>query len=171
MQSKLKKILLIFSITSFLVFCALFLFLFEEIGNNNKVSKQAQSDFLQEASRRQNIKDFNNSFKSIEEDKVLLETHFAQSSNIVPFLDLIEKTGDSVGTKAEVSFIEIAKDNSGLVIIMKDTGNFNQVYKFIRLLENFPYELELTSVEMHSVPTENKNIWEAILKIKLISFI
>ena len=72
--------------------------------------------------------------------------------------------------------IEVTKDNTGLILKMKDTGSFSQVYKFITLLENSPYELEFTSVNIHSLLKEDKNntqktIWEADLSIKLISFI
>jgi uncharacterized membrane-anchored protein YhcB (DUF1043 family) len=180
MQSKFKKISLIVSIITFLFFCALFLFLYKEIENNTKISEQTQLNLQKEISRREEIKNFNDSFKTIEKDKLELETHFAKSSDIVPFLNTIEKTASNVGTKAEVSFIEVAKDNTGLVVEMKNTGSFEQVYKFLMLLENSPYELEFSSVEMNSVSTEEvgkngksvkRNEWEATFKIKLISFI
>lgn len=178
MKNKFKKTSLIVPIIAFLLLCVLFFFLYKEIKNNIEISKQAQANLEKEILRREEVKNFNNSFKSIEQDKALFETHFAQSSDIVPFLNTIEKMADSVGTKAEVSFIEVAKDNTGLMIEMKDTGSFSQVYKFLMLLENSPYELEFTSVEMHSTPildvngkSIKGNAWEALFKIKLISFI
>lgn len=175
MQSKLKKTSLIFSIIIFLFFCASIFFLYMEIEKNNKVLKELEVDLQNGMSKRLEIKNFNDSFKSIEQDKILLETHFVQSSDIVPFLNTIEKMASSVGTEAEVSFLEIAKDNSGLILYMKDKGTFEQVYKFILLLENSPYELEFTSVEMQSVSNQEdiknkKDLWEVNLKIKLISF-
>lgn len=178
MQNKFKKTSLIISITVFLLCCVLFFFLFREIKNNIEISKQSLVDLEKEIARREEVKNFNNSFKSIEQDKTLFETHFAQSSDIVPFLNTIEKMALGVGTKAEVSFIEVAKDNTGLMIEMKDTGSFSQVYKFLMLLENSPYELEFTSVEMNSISvldangkSTKGNAWEALFKIKLISFI
>ena len=178
MQNKFKKTLLIISITAFLLCCVLFFFLLREIKNNIEISKQSQVDLEKEIARREEVKNFNNSFKSIEQDKTLFETHFAQSSDIVPFLNTIEKMANSVGTKAEVSFIEVAKDNTGLMVEMKNTGSFSQVYKFLVLLENSPYELEFTSIEMNSIPALDANgksikgnVWEALFKIKLISFI
>ena len=176
MQNKFKNSTLIVSVIIFLILCIMFFFLFKEINNNIKTSKELQTNLQKEIKRREEIKDFNNSFKSIEQDKNLLETHFAQSSDIVPFLNKIEKMANSVGTEAEVSFIEVAKDNTGLILEMKDVGSFSRVYKFITLLENSPYELEFTSVEMNSTSDTSKkstkeNIWEATLKIKLISFI
>lgn len=180
MQNKSNKISLIVSIILFLLICVLFFFLYKKTEDNIKISKQSQIDLQKETSKRQEIKDFNDSFKLIEQEKILFETHFAQSSNIVPFLNAIEKMANSVGTKTEVSFIEVAKDNTGLILEMKSAGNFEQVYKFIMLLENSPYELEFTSVQMNNVIAGNinkdkknakKNAWEALLRIKLISFI
>ncbi len=179
-KSKLNKTLLIFSITIFLACCFLFFFLYRGVKSNVEMSKESQVALDKEILRREEVKKFNDSFKSIEQDKTLFETHFAQSSDIVPFLNTIEKMAESVNIKAEVSFVEVSKDNTGLVVEMKDTGNFEGVYKFLTLLENSPYELEFTSIEMHSVPADelmkNKknikvNTWEAIFKIKLISFI
>ena len=178
MQNNFKKISLVVSVIIFLVFCVSFFFLYKEIKNNIEISKASQTDLQKEIAKREEIKSFNDSFKSIEADKTLFETHFAQSSDIVPFLNTIEKMASSVGTKAEVSSIEVAEDNTGLLLEMKDSGSFSQVYKFITLLENSPYELEFTSVEMYTVSGDDtdkkgtkKGGWEAIFKIKLISFI
>ena len=180
MKNKTNKNLLIISIIIFLLFCGLFFFVYREIANNIKLAQQAQVELQKEAIKREEIKDFNNSFKLIEQEKNLFETHFAQSSDIVPFLNTIEKMASSVGTDVAVSFIEVAKDNSGLVIEMKDTGTFDQVYKFLMLLENSPYELKFTSVQISNSVIEElgknkkilkKKVWQAELKIKLISFI
>ncbi len=168
MQNKSKKILLAVSIIIFLFFCIILFFVYKQTTNNMKTSEESQALLQKEISRREEIKSFNDSFKSIEVDKTLLETHFAQSSDIVPFLNAIEKMASSTGTKAEVSFIEIAPDGSGLLVDMKDTGSFSQVYNLLRLLENSPYELEFTSIEIHNATKGN---WEATFKIKLISFI
>ncbi len=176
MKNKSNKIFLMTLIIISIFLCAFFVFVYKQTKNNIQTVEQVETDFGKEAARREEIKEFNNSFKSIEEEKTLLETHFAQSSDIVPFLNKIEKMATSVGTKVDVSFIEVAKDNSGLVLEMRDTGGFEQVYKFLKLLENSPYELEFSSVEMRNALIEDgkggsKRNWEALVKMKLISFI
>jgi hypothetical protein len=178
MQNKSKKISLIISILIFLILCTFFFFFYKEIKNNISSAKESQDMLQKEISRREEIKNFNDSFKSIEADKILFETHFAQSSDIVPFLNTIETMANSVGTKSEVSSIEVAPDNSGLILKMKDSGSFSQVYKFIALLENSPYELEFTSVNLNTVSADStitKGVkstgWEATFTIKLLSFI
>ena len=177
MQNRFKLISLVVSILVLILLCGIFFFLFKEIKNNIRISEERQTDLQKEIIRRGDIKNFNNSFKTIEADKILFETHFVQSSDIVTFLDTIEKMASSVGTSPEVSSLEVAKDGNGLVLAMKNVGSFSQIYKFITLLENSPYELELTSVEMHVLKkddTQKNSVkevkWEANLKIKLISF-
>lgn len=182
MKNKFKKSFLIIPVALFIFLAVSFCFIFKEIKQNKEIAKQAKISFEEEILRRQETKDFNNFFKSIEEEKKLFETHFVQSSGIVPFLNTIEKMAESVDTKAEVSFLEVAKDNTGLILEMKNAGSFLGVYKFLMLLENSSYELEFLSVEMHPVldggfeESENKipansNNWEAVFKIKLISFV
>jgi hypothetical protein len=61
---------------------------------------------------------------------------------------------------------------------MKASGTFNVLYRFLALLENSPYELEFIGVNMDNgvvLDTVGKNVaaskWNAIFKVKLLSFI
>ncbi len=177
MQGKLKKTLLAIPIIFFLLLCVLFFFLYKNIKNNIEISKRVQVDLQKETLRREEVKNFNDSFKLIEKDKAELETHFAQSSNIVPFLDTIERISNSVGVVTDVSSIEVTEDNSALSVQIKSKGSFEQIYKLLLLLENSPYELEFSSVGMYNnsdmsqkEKNNKKNEWVANFKIKLISF-
>lgn len=133
-----------------------------------------------EASRREEVKLLNNSIETIKRDKALIESHFAKSSDVVPFLDTIEALGPKVGVKAETTSVDISKDNTALVVQIKATGDFKNIYRFLTLLENSPYELEFTSVDIQKggesgvdeqgIPFSNAG-WEATFGIKLLSFI
>jgi hypothetical protein len=178
MKNKVKKNLLIVPILFLLIAIAAFLFLYREIKNNTKTTNELSASLQTEVLKRNEIKTLNNYFQSIETEKAELETHFIQSSNVVPFLDTLENLASRVATKTEVSSINVAKDNTGLVVEMKNTGTFPQIYKFITLLENAPYELEFLSVDMHKFTGQNnpeENVgadeWEAVIRLKLVSFI
>jgi hypothetical protein len=178
MQYKFKKTLLIIPIACFLILGIVLLFFYREIKNNEKIAQQLAVNLQEENSKRNEIKTLNNYFQSIEKEKAQLETHFVQSSDVVPFLNTLENLASSVGTKTEVSSINLAKDNTGLIVEMKNAGTFSETYKFITLLENAPYELEFLSVDMHGVVSQDSleggggtNKWEALIKLKLISFI
>lgn len=175
---KFQKIPLILSLTFTLVSIFAFLFLYKQISDNIKIAARAQVEWQDETSRRDELKSLDRLMKVIGEEKTLLEMHFAQNSNIVPFLDTIEKLALSVKAKSEVVAVDIPKDKSGLQIDVKASGSFEAVYKFLMLLENSPYELDFISVNIQRVSeqtTSDKKVvapqWDAIFKIKLLSFI
>lgn len=169
----------LFSSIILLVFsCILFLFLYIKTTKNNSLSAQMRIEWQDEAHKRDEIRSFEQSLKMIEEERNLLQTHFAQSSDVVPFLDTIEKLAQKVNAKAEVVGVYLSKDGKDLFVEMEASGNFASTYKFITLLENSPYELEIMSMDLQkSVKTDpnskNKTTseWRVTLELKLLSFI
>jgi hypothetical protein len=152
--------------------------LYRIINNNNQKAEQGAIAWQTEASRRNEITSLNNSLGQIAEDRASLETHFVQSSDVVTFLDTFGEIATLSGTKAEIDSVDTGTNNSELVVGLKVTGSFGAVYKFLTLLENFPYELDFISMDMHEemVPSvSSKNIiipdWEADFKIQLLSFV
>ncbi len=177
MQHGFKKIPLIFSSILFLASCALFLFVYKEIDVNNRVSLESQAKWQSEADRRDEIKSFDRSTKAIEAGRESLETHFAKSSDVVPFLNALELTATMAHVKVQISSVDIPKDNTGLVVGMNASGSFSATYQFLALLENFPYELKIISLNLSKTAdldpaTGGAKIpnWQAIFRIKLLSF-
>ena len=124
------------------------------------------------------MKTLDQSVKMIEPERALLEAHFGQGSDVVPFLNTIEDLGEKSGTKTKVSSVDISADGTFLSVETRTTGTFQQIYKFITLLENSSYELDFDSVDIHSAASNEelkkgtKDLqWEAVIKIKLLSFI
>ncbi|MFA6273718.1 MAG: hypothetical protein WC662_00990 [Candidatus Paceibacterota bacterium] len=172
MKFKFKKGSLIFSIL-FLVFsCTAFFLLYREINSNNIESEKMFLDWQTETVRRNEISALDRSMKNIQTEKSSIETHFAKSSDIVPFLDTIEGLAPKVGAKTEITSVDVEKEGKSLLVGLKATGSFISVYKFLMLLENSQYELEFTSVNLQKSTATNlkDQNWEMILKIKLLSF-
>lgn len=175
---KFQKTPLFLSILLLVFSCFVFLFLYREIQNNSRTSDQAQIVWQNEANKREELRSLDRSLKTTEQERALLEDHFIRSSNIVPFLDMVEKLAPEVGAKAEVIFVNIPEDNSGLVVEMKVAGRFEALYKFLILLENSPYELDFISMDIQKsnegTVSDKKNSfpeWSAIFKVKLLNFI
>lgn len=179
MQFIFKKKSLIFSIIFFLFSCAIFVYLFLIVSKNRETSEISQEKWQTEAIHRENIQSLVSLIKSVESERSLLETHFVKSSDIVPFLDTIEKLAKNVGVKAEIVSVDIPKDNSSLIVETKASGSFDMIYKLILLLENSPYQLQFVSVDIKGSDTQyiifdkNNKIpeWTAVFKIKLLSFV
>ena len=179
MKNNFPKMSLLFSIIFLAFSLSAFLFLYKEVDKNNKISQRVLTDWQAEANKQDQIKSLDRSMKMIEKEKVLLESHFAASSDIVPFLDTIEKLASQAGTKAEILSVDIAKDNPSLMVQMKTSGSFSSIYKFLELLENSSYELEFVLVDIKSTSAEDISVqkgvkipqWEAVFGIKLLSFV
>ncbi|MBI5139780.1 hypothetical protein HZA26_04210 [Candidatus Nomurabacteria bacterium] len=174
---KFKKAPLILSVIFFVFSSALFYFLYSQTVNNYNLSEKLEMDLREEISKRDQIKNLDRSLKMVEGEIAMLETHFIKSSDVVPFLDMIEKMAPRVSAKAEVSLVDLAKDNSSLVVEVKVEGSFEAVYKFLILLEDSPYELSFTSANIRrssdgDLESENPiPKWSAVFKVNLLSFI
>jgi hypothetical protein len=178
MKFILQKKLLILSILFFLFSCSIFLFLYKVINDNKEISQSTQEKLQTEISRRDSIKALINSVQTISKERAQLDTHFVRSSDVVPFLDTIEKLAKEAGTNAEVTSVGLAADKASLEVEMKAQGDFENIYKLIMLLENSPYNLEFILVSIQNLNTEivvEKDTkierWTANFKISLKSFI
>ncbi len=155
-----------------------FIYFYTRINNNNQGVLSAENKWQLEALKREEIKTLERSVKMIDLEKTELETHFAKSSDIVPFLDAIESFAPRAGVKAEVTSVDILENFSGLSVGMNASGTFEGLYKFITLLENSPYEIIFDGVDMHKEGDREaaakgvKDLkWNVFFKIKLLSFV
>lgn len=178
MKINFPKISLVIS----LVICSLLIFgfmsVYKKINDYNTKSEQDLATWQTEATRREDIRLLNRSIQQNVSDRASLETHFAKSSNIVPFLDSIEMLASKAGADAKVDSVDENADGSTLVVGLQASGNFTAIYKFLTLLENSPYELAFLSVNIQkSAPLSTPSKkgpdlrWEAVFKIQLLSFI
>lgn len=175
MKNKFQKILLLVSIAFLPVFCFAFVFLYKEINTNNNKTQQDEINLQAETLRRDNIASLNQSLQKIASDRVLLDSHFIKSSDIVPFLNIIEKLASEAEVSAQIDSVDLKADNSELTVGFKASGEFEAIYKFLTLLENSPYELEFVLMDIHKLVLpeasgKNSN-WEGVFKIKLLSFV
>ena len=177
MKNYFQKIPLFLSVIFFIVFSAIFVFLYGKINDNNQKAQQDMITWQQEASRRDQIISLDRLLQNIQGDRSQLETHFAKSSDVVPFLDTIEKLAPKVGAVAAVDSVVAGTDNTSLSVGLKASGSFESIYKYLTLLENSPYELDFISMDIHNLApdTSVKNVqsskWEAVFKIQLLSFV
>ncbi|MFA6177706.1 MAG: hypothetical protein WC694_02320 [Candidatus Paceibacterota bacterium] len=174
MKNNFQKILIFTSLT-FLLFGFVFLFFYQEINDHNQKTQQDTINLQTETFRRNNIASLNQSLQEITPDKVLLDSHFVKSSDIVPFLNLIEKVASEVGVFIQINSVDSKENNSELIVGLKISGRFEAIYKFLTLLENSPYELEFLSMDIKKLTVSETNTkdsnWEAVFKIQLLSFI
>ncbi|OGI95450.1 hypothetical protein A2917_02735 [Candidatus Nomurabacteria bacterium RIFCSPLOWO2_01_FULL_42_17] len=176
MKNSFSKMPILLSLILFAFSCFLLFFFYKAINSNDEESRSKEAEWQTEANRREEIETLDNSIKIISPERALLETHFAQSSDVVPFLNTIEGLATKVGAKAEVTSVKILEDKTALSVDMQASGTFSSLYKFLTLLENSPYALEFAGVDMRKEVTfegaqgTSGSKWSAVFKIKLLSF-
>jgi hypothetical protein len=171
-KSTFPKIPFLFSILFFALSVTAFIFFYRTIEDKQGEFQTQEKKWVAETERRNEIKALDRSVKMVEGERARLATHFAKSSDAVPFLDTIEALAPRVGAKAEVTSVEIAENRAGLLVGMKASGSFESLHKFITLLENSPYELEFMGVDINKETSESaRGSWEAVFRIRLVSFI
>ncbi|MFA6520065.1 MAG: hypothetical protein WCT44_00470 [Candidatus Paceibacterota bacterium] len=173
MKNNFQKIPLITSAVFFIIVLSAFLMLYKLINDNNRKANEGRVAWQTETDRRNEIRTLDQTLLRIAPDKALLDTHFAKSSDVVPFLDTIEQLATRVGAKAEVSSVDMLSTGVGLVVGLKASGSFASLYKFLMLLENSPYELNFLSLDIRRNSVEEKGgvSWEAVFRIQLLSFV
>lgn len=174
---KFKKLPLLLAVLFLMFSSAALALLYKKINDNERISLEFQAKWQAEASRRDEIRSLERSIKEIESERAEIDTHFAESSNVVPFLDTLEKLATDAGADSEVTSVDIGKEKPELMVSLRTTGSFSATYKFIQLLENSPYELEIASFDIErqgTAPDPAKTMsreWDGFFTIRLLSFI
>lgn len=177
MNSGFKKIPILLSTIFFIVSFAVLILLYKEIDKTKKVTEEIEKKWASESERRKELQTLDKSLKFIISDKEELDRHFAQSGDIVPFLNTLERLAKDAGASAQVSSVDILKENQGLGVSLKAEGSFGSIYKLLQLFENSPYELEVVALDMQRVfsnETEGASTgtrWEGLFRLRLISFL
>ena len=185
MQNNFPKVPFYSSLLALCILTTVFIFLYGQIKSNTVKSEQTMTEVEAHISKREEIRSLDSSLRAIQDDKTKLEQHFVASSDVVPFLDSVEAAAPKVDAHAQVISVDVAQDNSGLLVSLDVTGSFSGVYRFITILENFPYELEFESINMKQeagapvaadpsgktkTPVVSSPKWEATVGLKLLSF-
>ncbi len=176
MNKKSHNKYLLISIIFFALACSLFFFLYEGVKNNQRVYKEAEMAWQREEDRLAEIRLIDRSIKDVQVEKSEFESHFARKSDVVPFLDSLERLASSVGTTAEVSSVDTTTDNMTLSLTMRASGSFDSIYRFLTLLENSYYVLEVNNFSMQrdtfvDVTGNQSAKWKSVINIKLLSYL
>jgi|GEM_PF-4459925 len=91
---------------------------------------------------------------SLSQDKIaLLNDYFLTSSSTINFLEQIEKLGVQNGVKLQIG--QATEGKGELNLQLSAIGNYAQVTKFLRSLENLPYA---TRLQRFDLSTDGK-VW------------
>lgn len=168
---KFKKMPLAAAAFFFLIAAAAFAWMLRAIDGNKARAATARAEWQAETARRYEIQSLGITLEDTQEARQALDMHFAQSSNIVPFLDSLEGLARSAGASAKVISVDAPADTGSLIATLQAHGSFESLYTFLALLEESPYPLEFLTVDIGASAAAEGPRWEAVFKLKLLSFV
>ena len=166
---KFKKVPLFLAVIFLAVSILSLYWISTQIDKNEELSKEAQTAWEKEETHRYEIQGLKNLLKDIAKEKAEIDSYFASSKNVVPFLDSMQALARRVGATSEIQSLDSSQGE--FIVVMNAEGSFEALYKLLELLENSPYELEFLTVDFTKQTGEDTSDWQVFFKIKLLSFI
>ncbi|MEK7113700.1 MAG: hypothetical protein AAB873_02635 [Patescibacteria group bacterium] len=176
MQSILQKKSFILALLFFLVSLTILFVLLSVIKGSEVKYKLAEEKWQIENAKREDMGTLKNLLKEVDKEKSLLDSHFIQNPDVVPFLTTVENLAKKVNLQIEVASVNVNEKEPALLVGVKTSGSFGNIYRFITLLENSAYDLVFVSADMKTIEDGLVNRvsklpeWVATFEIKLLSF-
>jgi Tfp pilus assembly protein PilO len=171
-KHNIRAILLILLNAAIIIFYFYFLQHLKKIEAETLANQQiiASSSHQQEE-----VSALKKSLASRKEDQATLNSYFTDNDHVVSVLDSIEGFGDPTGTAVSITSVDISRSKlATLKISLKATGSFEGVFRLSKMIENLPYETNITSVNFSEHPADaGKNsppVWEGSYGIEITSF-
>lgn len=107
-----------------------------------------------------------------------IDSYFIGPDGEVPFIDSLEARAQSLQLKTEITSVQIEKSKNlapkkleYLTLRLKVNGSWKNVYTFISLLQNIPYQVTLDQVDLTASVNEERpqgTTWQATSIIKIL---
>lgn len=162
-NSTLKFILSVF-FAILIIF--IFIFFLKIIKDKNRNTSTAMMTLQEKIKTKEKMTMF---FEKSEEIRALqndVNDFFVDTKKIDTFVNYLESLGLDIGSKIIVKEIKVPeKLNDRIEFQLSITGNFDQVTKTVIILENIPYQIEVTRVYYNKEIDDNKDEKVKILEI------
>jgi len=137
----------------------LFIFLFKVIRNKNEHASAVLVTLEEKIKEKENAVIFSERRLEIQDTQHTIDNYFVDQNKIDTFVGYLEDLNKDAGVEISVESIEIPpKTKNTISIKLSVDGNFQEVIKTIYLLENIPYQVNFTQVNL------NKNIQQPIVE-------
>lgn len=178
-----------FFATIFVLFVLIFLasagwfYVFSKISSERKEILELRKNILQGDKKSADEKSLARFLGGIKDEKSLIESVFLKGDDLIRLIKVLESIGEDSGVSLKISAISTEKkEASKPVISLSAEGTFEQLFKYLYLLENIPYLITINNVSFQkeevgneSAQGNNKKIgavpgWQALFSIKLESY-
>jgi hypothetical protein len=156
MKTKHITLRFIWSIFFALALIAIFIFVLKVIKNKNHYTSATLLVLEEGIIKKENALVFSERINEVKMIKDMVNSFFVQENSIDVFVDYLEKLGISSGSLVSVKAIEIPEKQDNVIIFkLSISGDFEQVIKTVRLLENIPYQVNITQFYLNKDITIN----------------
>ena len=149
--------------------------------NEKKVSAAViLSDIEMLKNQNSRLQDLNSVLKDIKEDQNKLNSYFVSSDEIIDFLEAVEKIGQDSGAEVEVHSIDEVETSNPLIDILTlnltAKGNWESVYHFLILIQNYPVRATFDRIHMSTARTKSlerdenaeEDEWRGVFNMKVL---
>lgn len=168
---KTKKLIILFLIIILIDAAAAFLwfYLYSEIEKKQEDLVGIANALAFSGANAKNLKLLKNQMEEEIGSRAKLDEVFLTKKDVVPFIEYLEKTGKDIGVSVDFSSVkidEIGKEKPRFQFSLK--GKFENIYRFIVLLENVRYQLIFDNISISK--DGDKGGWEANVGAMLVSY-
>ncbi len=140
----------VFSVLLMLLALGMYGYLFYIVQSAEKEAAILENENTALAKREESIGDIRKSLAAVTDSRAALNSYIIESADIVPFLETIEKYGRDVGVATAIDNVALSEDKKTLTVNLSGEGDYEDVYRFIALLEAMPYEITIPTAEIQS---------------------
>lgn len=177
MKIKSHSLLFISSIVGLVVVAGLFVFGMRLINMSTAETSAILGKIDQVTKKNAELNTIKKTITATEEDRAKLAAYFVTDQSIVSFLEYLESLGALTNTNTAITTVSEDKDSSTATIILSSIGSYSDTIRFIELLENMPYRMEIehfTFVTKEDPTDDTGEVadpkWQVDITFKLISY-
>lgn len=185
MKRKKTILIFIFSIIATILAVCLFIFLLKVIKNKNEHTSVVFTTLEEKVIEKENALMFTKKITEIKSLQDSINSYFVDPNKVDTFVGYLEKIGGNVGGEVTVLSIEVPPKTKNIISFeLSIKGTFEEVMKTITLLENIPYQIDITQAylnkdiiqgtqgDVKTVPQEKTSgtpAWQADISFNILS--
>jgi Tfp pilus assembly protein PilO len=143
------------------------LYLFSNLKKQNNFIKEERQKILVSDKKLENSNSLKTLMNEIIEEKQKIDSVFLDKESIVNFIENLESIAGKTGASIKIGNINDNQEKKGLSLQFNLTGNFNQLFHYLILLEKLPYLINIERMDFKKLAP---NEWGANFEILVNSF-
>jgi hypothetical protein len=144
------------------------LYLFSNFKKQNNFIKEEQQKILVNDKKLENSNSLKALMNEITDEKQKIDSAFLDKESIINFIENLESIAGKTGASIKIGNINIDnQEKKSLSFQFNLTGNFNQLFHYLILMEKLPYLINIERMDFKKLAP---NEWGANFEILVNSF-